>query len=173
MKFLKIRSSKKYIKKFKQSSFFFILKSFLLKENDNTFFKNYLKNLEIFSFNYSKYNIKEIKRLLPHSNLKTSFSGDLRFLFFKTQEDFITFIKSLDLNNLFFLPLVTYFDKRCLNLVYFKNILKNNQFKTNKDLFFFFITFKIMLLIKFYVILKLKHLQKLKLFLTLKKNVNA
>lgn len=173
MKFLKIRSSKKYITKFKHSSFFFILKSFLLKENDNTFFKNYLKNLEIFSFTYSKYNIKEIKRLLPLSSLKTSFSGDLRFLFFKTQEDFIVFTKSLDLNNLFFLPLVTYFDKRCLNLVYFKNLLENNQLKTNKDLFFFLIAFKTMILIRFYIILKLKNLQKLKLFLTLKNNVNA
>lgn len=173
MKFLKIRSSKKYIQNFKTSSFFLILRTFLLKENDNTFFKNYLKNLNIFFFSYSKYNIKEIKRLLPNSNLKTSFSGDLRFLFFKTQEDFLIFIKSLDLNNLFFLPLVTYFDKRSLNLDYFQNMLKKNQLKTTKDLFFFFLVFKTMLLFRFYLILKLRNLQKLKLFLSLKNNVNT
>lgn len=173
MKFLKIRSTKKYLLNFKNSSFFLILKTFLLKENDNTFFKNYLKNLEIFSFTFCKYNVKEIKRLLPKSALKTSFSGDLRFLFFKDQNDFFKFIKTLDLNNLFFLPLVTYFNKRSLSLFYFQNLLKNNQLKTTKDLFFFFMFFKIAILLKFYFILKLQNLQKLKLFLDLKKNVNA
>lgn len=173
MKFLKIRSSKKYLSSFKNFSYFLVLKPFFFKENDNVFFKNYLKSLKIIEFHYCKFNIKEIKRLFGNLGLKAGLSGDLRFLFFKNSQDYLIFIKSLDLTNLVFFPFIVFFSNRNLHLKYLYDFVKNNKLKNQNDFLIFFLTFKIGLFMRILVLLKLKQINKLNLFLQIKKNVNA
>lgn len=173
MKFLKIKSSKKYLSSFKKFSYFLVLKPFFFKENDNVFFKNYLKSLKISEFQYCKFNIKEIKRLFGNSLLKIGLSGDLRFLFFSNPQDLLIFIKSLDFTNLVFFPLIVFFSNRNLHLSYLYDFVKNNKLKTKNDFLFFFLTFKLLSFLRFLMLLKLKQINKLNFFFQIKKDVNT